>query len=163
MGNSVVAHSLIRRKAAGLPVLVLGALICAGCVEHVGPGAREDERVDCSVVEGVQSLEEFNSVACEERGPLVRPPAPSAAEANELRALMSRPDLSTQEASYQFTEGVLGVCISILGGATDREIAEEAPAWFRANGEEPPVEEVEQIARAIRQQGWCESDWLHTP
>lgn len=159
----MTASNLIRRKAAGLPVLVLIALICAGCGEHVGAGSGEDEPVDCSVVEGVQSWEEFNSVTCDENGSLERPPAPSAAETNELRALMSRPDLSTQDASYQFTEGVLGVCSSILGGATDREIAEEAPAWFRANGEEPPVEEVEQIARTIRQQGWCESDWLHTP
>lgn len=150
-----------RRRWSAIAVLLAAALACAGCVENVHPGG---EQVDCRIVEGVQSWEDFGSQDCEDGTEVPgRIPAPSTAQINELAALLSEPGLATLEDAFQFEEGVLGVCISILGGATDREIAEEAPAWFRVNGEEPPVEEVEQIARAIRQQGWCESDWLHTP
>lgn len=152
---------LVRRFTSVLG-LVASALLCGGCsVEHVDFGKKP---VDCSIVQGVQSIEEFNSMECTPSSRLAALndyPMPSAAEENELWLLRSEQPNGVDDA-HRLSQAILSVCISILGGASDEEIADEGRVWFGAE-DEVPVEEVATIARAIRAQGWCESDYFRTP
>ncbi len=81
-------------------------------------------------------------------------PMPSVAQHNRLLEFLSAhgieaTDVTGATASFR---SFLNTCVSILGGASDREIAAALPRWTSSRLH---ADDAVELVGLVRQQGWC--------